>query len=180
MGKDDWKKFEENNPEIFLIVLYTKNEKLYPAYTSKYNSEHDRQIILLVIPNKEGCHYLALSIGWITFGRLEQKTNLNRIKKNVNKIFCIDRMLYEKNTILEFTQYLNANETPSLIFADLESLIKKTRECKNNPEKSATIKADEHILCNCLMSIMWTFDDVKSNKHDVYRGEAAWKSFRNH
>ena len=44
-------------------------------------------------------------------------------------------MLYEKNTILEFTQYLNANETLSLIFADLESLIKKTRECKNNPEK---------------------------------------------
>ena len=41
-GKGYWKKLEKNNPAIFLIVLYSKDEKLYSAYTSKYNLEHDR------------------------------------------------------------------------------------------------------------------------------------------
>ena len=60
-------------------------------------------------------------------------------------------MLYEENIISEFTQYLNSTEAPSLIFEDLESLVKKTREYKNNPEKSTTITPDEHILCDYLM-----------------------------
>ena len=45
--KDDWKKFEKNNVTIALNVLYTKKEKLYPSYVSKYNSNHEKQVILL-------------------------------------------------------------------------------------------------------------------------------------
>ena len=33
--KDDWKKSEKNNVTIALTVLYTKTEKMYPAYVSK-------------------------------------------------------------------------------------------------------------------------------------------------
>ena len=29
--KDDWKKFEKNNPTLARNALYTKNEKIYPA-----------------------------------------------------------------------------------------------------------------------------------------------------
>ena len=32
---DDWKNFEKNNGTIALNVLYTKQEKIYPAYVSK-------------------------------------------------------------------------------------------------------------------------------------------------
>ena len=39
-------------------VLYAKNEKMYPAYVSKYNWNHENQVILLMIPNGES--YLAL------------------------------------------------------------------------------------------------------------------------
>ena len=46
---------------IALNVLYVKKEKLYPANVSKYNSNHEKQVILLLISNGEKqWHYLAL------------------------------------------------------------------------------------------------------------------------
>ena len=34
------KKIEKNNSVIALNVLYSKNEKIYPAYVSKHNSNN--------------------------------------------------------------------------------------------------------------------------------------------
>ena len=59
-GKDDWEKFEKNNPSIALNVLYVKKMNVYPAYISKQNLNHEKQIILLMISNGEGWHYLAV------------------------------------------------------------------------------------------------------------------------
>ena len=33
---------------------------MYPAYVSKHNSDREKQVILLMIPNGEGWHYLAV------------------------------------------------------------------------------------------------------------------------
>ena len=44
----------------FFNVFYVKKYKTYPAYVSKYNSNRENQVILLMIPNGEGCHYLAV------------------------------------------------------------------------------------------------------------------------
>ena len=41
---------------------------------------------------------------------------------------------------------------PYIIYADLESLIKKVERCANNPEKSSTTKIGEHIPCRYSMS----------------------------
>ena len=49
--KDDWKKFEKNKVTIALNVLYVKNYKIYPAYVSKHHSNHEKQVILLMISN---------------------------------------------------------------------------------------------------------------------------------
>ena len=57
---DDWKKLEKNNVTIALNVLYAKKENIYPAYVSKYNSNQEKQVFLLMIPNEEGWHYLAV------------------------------------------------------------------------------------------------------------------------
>ena len=48
--KDDWKKFEKNNVTNALNVLYDKKEKIYPAYVLKHNSNHEKQVIFLMIP----------------------------------------------------------------------------------------------------------------------------------
>ena len=37
-----------------------KNKKNYPAYASKYKLNRKTQLISLMVPNKEGCHYLAV------------------------------------------------------------------------------------------------------------------------
>ena len=51
--KDDWKKFGKNNVTIALNVLYAKKGKIYPAHVSKHNSNREKQVILLTIPNGE-------------------------------------------------------------------------------------------------------------------------------
>ena len=56
MGSD-WNKIKKNELKIALNVLYTKKEKIYPAYVSKHNSNREKQVILLTIPNGEGWHY---------------------------------------------------------------------------------------------------------------------------
>ena len=44
---------EKNNLAIALNVLYAKKEKIYPAFVPKYNSTHEKQVILLKIPNNK-------------------------------------------------------------------------------------------------------------------------------
>ena len=47
------KKFEKNSVKIALNVLYAEKEKIYPACVSKHRSNHEKQVILLMIPNGE-------------------------------------------------------------------------------------------------------------------------------
>ena len=59
----DWKKFEQNNKEIALNVLFVphNNKEIEPAYTSKYNYKRKKQVILLMITDDNNrWHYLAV------------------------------------------------------------------------------------------------------------------------
>ena len=62
---------------------------------------------------------------------------------------------------------MKSNKTPCIIYADLESLINKVNNCKNNPEKSSTTEVGEHFPCGYSMSPIWAFDSIK-NKHGLY------------
>ena len=56
--------------------------------------------------------------------------------------------MYSKDTkILECNQYLKCDKISSVIYADLESLIKRTDRFKKNFEKLSTSKLSEHVLC---------------------------------
>ena len=61
-GLKDWKKFEQNNKNIALSILYVSYniEKTEPDYISKYNSKRDNQVVLLKIADKEKWHCLAV------------------------------------------------------------------------------------------------------------------------
>ena len=48
-----------------------------------------------------------------------------------------------------------------MIYVDLESLIKKLLDCKNNPEKSSTTKLGWHNAYVYLISTLCMFDDEK-------------------
>ena len=52
----------KNNITITLSVLCAKNEKIYPAYLLKQSSKCEKQVIILIILNGEGWHYLAVKL----------------------------------------------------------------------------------------------------------------------
>ena len=60
--RKDWNRFEVNNKNVALNILYvpfnTKNIEI--SYKSKYNLVRDNQIILLMISNGKNWHYLAV------------------------------------------------------------------------------------------------------------------------
>ena len=48
--------------------------------------------------------------------------------------------------------------------------------CKNNPEKSSSTKANDHIPSGFSMSTISSLRSIE-NKHDVYRGKDYMKNF---
>ena len=83
---------------------------IYSAYILKYNLNHENQIILLMIPNGEGWHYLAVKElsalsrgvtsrndgGFYCLNCLHSfRTNLNCIRKYVENFFsrCFNAFL---------------------------------------------------------------------------------------
>ena len=65
---------------------------------------------------------------------------------------------------------------PYIIYADIESLIKKINRCTNNPEISSTTKIEKYIPCRYSMSTIWAFDHIE-NKHSLDHGEDCMNMF---
>ena len=42
------------------MFCMVKKKKIYPAYVSKHNSNREKQVILLMIPNGEGWNYFSV------------------------------------------------------------------------------------------------------------------------
>ena len=47
------KNFKKNNVTIALKALCAKKENIYPAYVSKHNSNREKEVILLMIPDEK-------------------------------------------------------------------------------------------------------------------------------
>ena len=62
-----------------------------------------------------------------------------------NKDICGIVMSTEKKKILEFKQYTKSDKMSYVIYADIESLIRKKGGCITNPQKCSTAKTVEHI-----------------------------------
>ena len=63
-----------------------------------------------------------------------------------------------------------------MMYGDLECIIQKIDECKNNPKNSSTAKVSEHFPSGFSMSTISLFRSVE-NKHDVYRSKDCIKFF---
>ena len=93
-----------------------------------------------------------------------------------NNNFCNIVMSSESSKTLEFNQYKKSNRATFIIYANLQSLIKKTDGCKNNPENSSTRKVGERISLDFSMPTILSFKSIE-NKHDVYKGKDCMKQF---
>ena len=187
---------KKNNATIALSILYIKENEIGPAYIPKTNLNCEKEIILLIISNeeKEGWHYLAVKIlstllhgitskhkgdfhclNCLNSFRTENKLTFHE-KVCKNKDFCGTVMPSEKDNILEFKQYMKSDKMPYIVYADIESLIKKLDGCANNPENSSATKIGEHIPCGYLILSIWAFENIET-KHILDRGEDCMKKF---
>ena len=105
-----------------------KKEKISSAYVSKHNSNRQKKVILLIIPNREKSHYVAVKKNKGDFYCLNclhsfrAKTNLNFIKKVCeNKDFSNITMASKDTKILAFNQYQKSDKTP-LLFMQILNL----------------------------------------------------------
>ena len=123
--------------------------KIYPAYVSKYNTNHEKQVILLMIPNGEGWNYLAvkkLSVGrkskhhggFYCLNCIYPFSTENKFRSNKkvfkNKDVCSILMPPEDLKVSEVNQYQKSDKAPFIIYADLKYILKKTDGCRNNPK----------------------------------------------
>ena len=67
-------------------------------------------------------------------------------------------------------------KVPSIIYADLESLLEKMNTYHNNPEKPSTTKINKHKPSGYSLFTHCSFDTTK-NKLDYYRGKNCIKNF---
>ena len=93
-----------------------------------------------------------------------------------NKDFCGMVMPSEKDNILKLNQYMKS-VMPFIIYADMESFIKKEDGCANNPENSSTTKISEYIPDGYSIPTTWAFDYIE-NKHFILRKRLFEKVLR--
>ena len=171
-----------------------KKENIYAAYVSKYNSNREKQVILLMISNGEKWHYLAVkeisallrgitSKHYVDFYCLNclhsfrTKNKFDSHKKVCeNKDFCNVIIPFEDTKILEFNQYQKPDKALFIIYADRECIIEKIDVCKNNIENSSTTKVTEHISSGFSMSAISLYRSIE-NKHDIHRGRDCMEKF---
>ena len=159
-AKKDWNKFELNNKDVALNILYVpfNTKKIEIAYKSKYNLIRDNQIVLLMISNGENWHYLAVKIisrllrgissnhnsdyyclNCFHSYRTENKLNVHK-KVCENHEYCNIEMPSPKNNIIKYNQGDKSLELLFIIYADLECLLKKIDTRYNNPDLSSATK----------------------------------------
>ena len=133
--KKDWNKFEVDNKNIALNILYVpyNTKKIEIAYKSKYNLIRDNQIILLMISNGENWHYLAVkSLSRLLRGissnhdgdyyclncfhsyRTENKLNVHK-KICENHDYCNIEMPSPNNNLIKYNQGEKSLELYTLI-----------------------------------------------------------------
>ena len=190
-AKKDWNKFEVNNKDVALNILYVpfNTKKIEITYKSKYNLVRDNQVILnlvrdnqvilLMISNGKNWHYLAVKslsrlLRGITsnhdrdyyclncFHSYRTENKLNAHKKVCeNNKYCKIEMPTDKNNIIKYNQGHKSLKLPFRIYADLEYLFKKIDTCQNNPDLSSTTKINQHIPSGYSIYTSCSFD--KSN-----------------
>ena len=93
-----------------------------------------------------------------------------------SKDFSAFVMPSEKDNILKCNQYMNSDKMSYIIYADIESWIRKIDGCTNNPENSSTTKIGEHISCRYSMSTIWELCLIENNP-TLYCGKDCMKKF---
>ena len=107
--------------------------------------------------NNDGFYFLNCLHSFRTKNKLEPHKKVCE-KKN----FCNIVLPSEDTEILELNQYQKSDKVPFIIYADLQCIIEKIDECKNNPENSSTTKVSKHISSDSSVSTIFSFRSIEN------------------
>ena len=162
------KRFEKQNPDISISVLgYNENDKIYPLDISKFTKvkkedERKHNIVLLLIKKGDNSHYcLVKNLSALLTSQVNKRKGkfyfcLNCLngydtleKLDKHKEYCNEKESIKINmppqeTYIKFIKYLYSEKAPFVIYADFESILKPLNTCKPDPNKSYTLKYNEH------------------------------------
>ena len=85
-------------------------------------------------------------------------------------------MSNQDNKILKYNHGEKSMKVPFIIYVDLESLLEKMSTCNNNPEKSSTIKINEHTSSGYSFFTHYSFDATKISLIFI-EVKTIWKGF---
>ena len=154
MDKEDWENFEQNNQEIAFYVLFVPHNKkeMELAYILKYNHKCKNQVILLMITDDDNRRpYLAVKRlpallkgttsnhhgDFYCFNCFCSYRTLNKLKKHERVYNNHDYCRIERSKEHEKIKYLSGERSlkvPFIVYADLESLLKKSNIVKIIPK----------------------------------------------
>ena len=164
----DIKRFEKQNPDISISVLgYNEKEKIYPLDISKFTkvkkeNERKHNIVLLLIKNGDNSHYcLIKNLSALLTSQVNSRKGKfyfclnclngydNPEKLEKHKEYCSEEKSVKINmpppeTYLKFKNFLYSERAPFAIYADFESILKPLETHKTDPNKSYTLKYQEH------------------------------------
>ena len=169
-------------------------KKIGHAYKSKYNLNHENQIILSMITDGEKWYYLAVkklsaflkgitskhdgdvyTLDWLYSYRTE-----NKLKEHENvckdHVYCYIEIPKKDNKILKHNHGEKFMKAPFIVYADLEPLLEKMSTCHNNPKKSSATKINERTTSGYSLFTHCSFDAAR-NKLDYYKGHDCMKTF---
>ena len=160
-----------------------KTRKICLAYKSKHNLTREKQVILLIITDREKWHYIAVTrlsglLRGVTgnnngdfyclncFHAYRTKNKLETHKKIYeNCDYCHAEMPNEDNKRTKYNQGEKSITSPFINFADLECLLEKISTCYNNLEESSTTEINKHMPSGYSLFTHCSFDKTK-NKLD--------------
>ena len=187
--KEDIKRFEKQNPDISISVLgYSKDEKIYPLRRSKYAMKNKRKhnIVLLLIKDGDNSHYCyvknesALLASQVNSHKGKLYFCLNCLngfdtpeKLDNHNEYCGEEESVKINmpppeTYIKFNNFLYSERAPFAVYADFESILKPLDTYETDPNKSYTMKYQEHEPVSFVYYIKSFNENVYKSKLRTY------------
>ena len=183
----DVNRFEKQNPDISISILgYSKDERIYPLRISKKENERKHNIVLLLIKNGDNSHYCFVkNLSALLSSQVNKHSHKlyfclnclngydNPEKLDKHKEYCNEKESIKINmpppdTYLKFKNFLYSERAPFTIYADFESILKPLDTYETDPNKSYTLKYQEHEAVSFVYYIKSFNENVYKSKLKTY------------
>ena len=142
-------------------MMSNEEKEGWHYFAVKKNNKKKLSLLLTVMTSKHHGDFHCFNC-LHSFGTEDKLKSHEKVCNN--KDFCGTAMPSEEDNILEFKQYMKSDKMPHIIYAHIESLIRKIDGCTNTTENSSTTKIGEHIPFEYSMSTICTFNYIEDKK----------------